>query len=240
MDEQEKSMVKMQASMTTMYKHYKNYLCTANKRMIAMEQNVSAHLHAPRSQAQEGMFNFGQENNNGGNDIRNDVQSLCAEIAEMRKHSEARQAGVVSAPSGDPMLWRDLKQAVETRVTTTETCTIGGTSFTSDVLVGTYITTHTVPSCAVYCDLFSILVCMGGQGLTGKERSDKIYSAERSRDGSVLEGELVASMTHKRPLCLYREGSKLVRLNQGFAMCKTYEHWIGTNSHVLYREELSA
>ena len=46
-------------------------------------------------------------------------------------------------------------------------------------------------------------------------------------------------MTHKRPLCLYDEGSKLVRLDQGFAVCKAYEHWIGAGSHVSYREELS-
>jgi hypothetical protein len=77
------------------------------------------------------------------------------------------------------------------------------------------------------------------RGLTGKERSDKIYSAERGRTGSALEGDLVASMTHKRPLCLYGDGLQLARLDQGFAMCKTYEHWIGGGSHVSYRAELS-
>jgi hypothetical protein len=47
-------------------------------------------------------------------------------------------------------------------------------------------------------------------------------------------------MTHKRPLCLYGEGSQLARLDQGFAMCKTYKHWIGGGSHVSYQAELSS
>ena len=47
-------------------------------------------------------------------------------------------------------------------------------------------------------------------------------------------------MTHKRPLCLYGDGFKLARLDQGFSMCKTYKHWIGAGSHVSYREELSS
>jgi hypothetical protein len=82
---------------------------------------------------------------------------------------------------------------------------------------------------------------MGGEGLMGKERSDRIYSAQKGRAGSALEGELVASMTHKRPLCLYGEGTPphLARMDQGFAMCDTYEHWIGAGSHVSYRAELS-
>ena len=100
-------------------------------------------------------------------------------------------------------------KAVETRVTTAEACAIGIPVFSSDAQLGNYITMHKVLSCTMYWDLFSIMVYMGGQGLSGKERADKIYLAERGRTGSALEGELVASMTHKRPLCLYGEGSKL-------------------------------
>ena len=113
----------------------------------------------------------------------------------MRKQTTVHQVAPANVPTVDPMfpvnslgeIISRLK-AVETRVTTAETCTIGGTSFTLDGSVGAYITTHTVPSCAMFCDLFSIIVCMGGQELTGKERSDKIYSAERGRTGSALEG----------------------------------------------------
>jgi hypothetical protein len=84
------------------------------------------------------------------------------------------------------------------------------------------------------------MVCMEeAEGLTGKERSGRIYSAEKDRTGSVLEGELVASMSHKCPLCLYGEGSRFSRLDAGFAMCKTYEQWIGMGNRVFYRAELS-
>ena len=77
--------------------------------------------------------------------------------------------------------------------------------------------------------------------VTGKDRLDEIYSAEKGERGSALEGKLAASMTHKRPLCLYGDSSKLARLDQGFSMCKTYEHWIGaTGTHVSYEEELSS
>jgi hypothetical protein len=55
----------------------------------------------------------------------------------------------------------------------------------------------------------------------------------------VLEGELVASMRHKRPLCLYGDGSRLARLDEGFAMCKTYEQRIGSGNQVSYQQELS-
>jgi hypothetical protein len=54
-----------------------------------------------------------------------------------------------------------------------------------------------------------------------------------------LEGELVASMSHIRSLCLYGEGTKLARVDEGFAMCKTYEQWIGGGDQVSYRQELS-
>ena len=60
-----------------------------------------------------------------------------------------------------------------------------------------------------------MLVCMIDQGVAGKERSDEIYSAEKRKRGSALENKLVASMTHKRPLCLYDDGSKLACLDQG-------------------------
>jgi hypothetical protein len=117
---------------------------------------------------------------------------------------------------------------------------LGGTSFPLEISVKAYITAHSIPSCALYWDLFSIMVCMGRQGFTRKECSDKIYSAKRGRTGSsALEGELVASMTHKHPLCLFGEGSELARLDQGFAMCNTYDHWIGSGPQVSYQAELS-
>jgi hypothetical protein len=128
---------------------------------------------------------------------------------------------------------------VETRGATGLTVNLGGTIFISEADVTAYTRAHDIPSCALYWDLFSIMVCMGAEGLPGKERSDIIYSAEKSRTGSALAGELVASMSHKHPLCLYGEGTKLTRLDEGFAMCKTYEQWIGGGSQVSYRQELT-
>jgi hypothetical protein len=55
--------------------------------------------------------------------------------------------------------------AVETQATG-DTCVLRGTSFPSEISVKAYITAHTIPSCALYWDLFSIMVCMGRQGLT--------------------------------------------------------------------------
>jgi hypothetical protein len=89
---------------------------------------------------------------------------------------------------------------------------VGGAMFTSEADIRGYITLHDIPSCALYWDLFSIMVGMGAQGLTGKERSDRIYSAEQVRTGSALEGGLVTSMSHKHPLCIYCDGNKLQQL----------------------------
>jgi hypothetical protein len=167
------------------------------------------------------------------------------EIAEMSNKPGVSQAATSEPASGNLMFPTNNLAEIMSRLTAVETqatgdtCVLGGTSFPSEAAVKTYITAHTITSCALYWDLFSIMVCMGRQGLTGKERSDKIYSAEHGRTGSALEGELFASMTQKGPLCLFGEGSELARLDQGFSMCKTYDHWIGSGAHVSYRAELS-
>jgi hypothetical protein len=235
---------RLNANMTKMYKHYKGHLTSSNLRMVSLEQGASELMHAPKAQTQEGDFDFGDEKGAGA-DVRREIQELRNEVAEMGNKPGLRPAPSPEPSNDNPMFpTNNLAEmmarltAVETQATG-DTCVLGGTSFPSEPSVTTYITTHAIPSCALYWDLFSIMVCMGRQGLTGKERSDKIYSAERGRTGSALEGELVASMTHKRPLCLFGEGSELARLDQGFAMCKTYDHWIGGGTHVSYRAELS-
>jgi hypothetical protein len=145
--------------------------------------------------------------------------------------------GPFPAPSHEEIVSR-LK-IVETRGSTGVTCVLGGTPFTSEGDLRGYIMAHAIPSCALYWDLFSIMVCMIAEGLTGKERSDRIYLAERGWTSSALEGKLVASMSHKRQLCLYGDGSRLACLDKGFVMCKTYEQWIGSGNQVSYRQELS-
>jgi hypothetical protein len=235
---------RMGENMSKLYSHYKNNLGTANNRMIAVERQISGLRNAPMPQAQEGDFDFGTNMAapSNGSTVQTELQELREEIAELKKERNGDQPssnskGVFPAASQEEILAR-LK-AVETRGSTGVTCVLGGTTFTSEADIRSYITTHEIPSCALYWDLFSIMVCMGAKGLTGKERSDRIYSAERGRTGSALEGELVASMSHKRPLCLYGEGSKLARLDEGFAMCKTYDQWIGSGNQESYRQELS-
>jgi hypothetical protein len=161
----------------------------------------------------------------------------ASSVPQLTECKSSSTTGLFPAPSHEEIISR-LK-VVETRGSTGVTCVLGGTTFTSEADLRGYITTHAIPSCALYWDLFSIMVCMGAEGLTGKERSDRIYSAERGRTGSALEGELVASMSHKRPLCMYGEGPRLAHLDKGFVMCKTYDQWIGSGNQVSYRQELS-
>jgi hypothetical protein len=239
--------IEVQTMDTNMYKHYKSHLHSSNSRMVNLEQTVSNLQHSPRPQAQDGDFDFDHTMQEPNAALQAEVSKLRQEMEEMRHQGRSAQTLGEDTPASSlfpPTSLDEIKArlaVVEARQTITgESLSLGGTSFPSEMAVSSYIGDHDIPSCAMYWDLFSVMVCMGGRGLTGKERSDKIYSAERGRTGSALEGDLVASMTHKRPLCLYGEGLQLARLDQGVAMCKTYEHWIGGGSHVSYRAELSA
>jgi hypothetical protein len=183
----------------------------------------------------------------GARETNKAIQDLRTEVAEWKRSHAQTQHRPAQTPSTNGLFPATAHEeivarlkAAETRGSSGVTCNLGSTTFTSEADVQAYITLHAIPSCAFYWDLFSIMVCMGAEGLTGKERSDRIYSAERGRTGSALEGELVASMSHKRPLCLCGDGSKLAHLDAGFAMCKTYEQWIGGGIQVSYRAELGS
>jgi hypothetical protein len=63
-----------------------------------------------------------------------------------------------------------------------------------------------VPSSGMFWDLFSALVSMRPKGLSGKERADEQYSSERIKT-TILENNLLASMSHARPACLYARRS---------------------------------
>jgi hypothetical protein len=237
--------LKMTQNMNRMYSHYKVHLGTNNARLINVERQVSALQNAPH-QAQGEEFEFGPQQSAVSSATSSvELQKLREDIADLKRDQGNRPPDRPGS-SPDP-LFPSATQAeiisrlkvVETRGSTGMTCVLGGTTFASESDVCSYITTHDIQSCAIYWDLCSIMVCMGAEGLTGKERSDRIYSAERGRTGSALEGELVASMSHKCPLCLYGEGSRLAKLDEGFAMCKTYEQWIGSGNQVSYRQELS-
>jgi hypothetical protein len=84
-----------------------------------------------------------------------------------------------------------------------------------------------VPTCGNCWDLFSVLVSMRPKGLSGKERADKQHSSERIKT-TIFENNLLASMSHTRPACLYAKGGigTLVDLEAGFEACKSHAQWI--------------
>jgi hypothetical protein len=59
-----------------------------------------------------------------------------------------------------------------------------------------------VPTRGNFWDLFSVLVSMRPKGLSGKERADEQHSSERIKT-AIFENNLLASMSHTRPTCLY-------------------------------------
>jgi hypothetical protein len=60
-------------------------------------------------------------------------------------------------------------------------------------------------SSGMFWDLFSALVSMRPKGLSGKERADEQYSSERIKT-TIFENNLLATMSHTRPACLYAKG----------------------------------
>jgi hypothetical protein len=84
-----------------------------------------------------------------------------------------------------------------------------------------------VPTSGIFWDLFSCLVNMRPKGLSGKERADEQHSSERIST-TMFENNLLAAMSHVRPVCLYGKGGTraLVELELGFGACKSYAQWI--------------
>jgi hypothetical protein len=84
-----------------------------------------------------------------------------------------------------------------------------------------------IPSSGMFWDLFSALVSMRPKGLSGKERADEQYSSERIKT-TILENNLLASMSHARPACLYAKGGigMLVGIEEGFGACESHAQWI--------------
>mmetsp|Transcript_18233 Transcript_18233/g.45138 ORF Transcript_18233/g.45138 Transcript_18233/m.45138 type:complete len:843 (-) Transcript_18233:6186-8714(-) len=78
-------------------------------------------------------------------------------------------------------------------------------------------------------DLLSSLIIMGSKDLTGKERADELYSAQRI-DTSVRCSDLMASMRRSRPEKLYAKGGKgdLVPVSEGFGAISSHKEWHGT------------
>jgi hypothetical protein len=118
---------------------------------------------------------------------------------------------------------------------TDKTCVFGGFHFSTIHDVITFVTTYGVPTCAMYWDMMSAMVCMRSKGETGKEQSERKYAAQKANVHSALEADLVASMSHERPLCLYSKDKKeLATYDKGFAACASYKIWMsgGTQSYL--------
>jgi hypothetical protein len=110
----------------------------------------------------------------------------------------------------------------------------GGFHFSTIHDVITFVTQYGVPTCAMYWDMMSAMVCMRSKGETGKEQSERKYAAQKANVHSALEADLVASMSHERPLCLYSKDKKeLATHDKGFAACPSYKIWMsgGTQSY---------
>jgi hypothetical protein len=75
-------------------------------------------------------------------------------------------------------------------------------TFCSKSEVTDWLLTNKVLSCGLFWDLFSVMVSMKPKRFSGKERSDKSYSARRT-NSTTLENDLGAAMTHVRPEVLY-------------------------------------
>jgi hypothetical protein len=115
---------------------------------------------------------------------------------------------------------------IEGRVTG-ESYSDGGFVFCSMTEVADYLQGQKVPSGGMFLDLFSILVCMKAKQQTGKARADETYSHQQT-NSTMLENDLLASMTHTRPEVLFAKkgGFELGKLEDGFSACPSYQMWI--------------
>ena len=135
----------------------------------------------------------------------------------------APQPGVDTASHGSVM---DRLEILESR-STGDTCVFGGFNFTSLHDVVAFVTKFTVPTCALYWDVLSAMVCMRSKGETGKEQLERKYAAFKAKVHSALEADLVVSMGHERSLYLYSKDKKdLSTLDKGFAACPSYKLWM--------------
>jgi hypothetical protein len=78
-------------------------------------------------------------------------------------------------------------------------------SFASFAELKDWVRDKAVPTCGVYWDLFSIMVTMGPEQLSGQALADKEYSSSRTKTTFFLN-DLLAAMTHEKPSCLYGNG----------------------------------
>jgi hypothetical protein len=101
-------------------------------------------------------------------------------------------------------------------------------TFSSFFEVRTWCEDNTVATFGIFWDLFSVLVAMKPKFQTGKDIADELFSSARIKS-TPFENDLVASMSHPRPLALFgKKNGELAPAHEGFGACATYEEWVGS------------
>jgi hypothetical protein len=165
----------------------------------------------------------------GLDDLRSSIAGLGEEPA-----FRSLASGVAKLKHGSPQTdLTDRLDEMESRVSRAEAIAgdemfeLGEHVFGSFKDFGKWVLQEKVPTSGIFWDIFSVLVNMRPKGLSGKERADEQHSSERIST-TMFENNLLAAMSHSRPVCLYGKGrtGALVDLEMGFGACKSYAQWI--------------
>eukprot|EP00546_Thalassionema_frauenfeldii_P016613 CAMPEP_0178901926 /NCGR_PEP_ID=MMETSP0786-20121207/4315_1 /TAXON_ID=186022 /ORGANISM="Thalassionema frauenfeldii, Strain CCMP 1798" /LENGTH=191 /DNA_ID=CAMNT_0020573125 /DNA_START=21 /DNA_END=593 /DNA_ORIENTATION=+ len=104
-----------------------------------------------------------------------------------------------------------------------------------------YVIDKNVASCGTHWDLFSVMVVMGKGAQSGKDLSDKKYSASRVQL-TVKETDLKGAMTHCLLACLFAKRGGTVSILEaqkvGMQGCPSYANWSG-DGRESYRNHLT-
>jgi hypothetical protein len=229
------SLVNLGQSHTVLYASVNKHITTITARITALEGNPSR--ASSSSTVLDGLY--------GGSlhEMREELETLRIRLQALEV---PLQLGAMTGPSQSS--GPDADQAgvqVEAlmrrvgeleQVTSGETIEISGVRFNSVADVSEWLRINEVNTGALAWDLFSVLVAAKPKSRTGQERADEAYSAIRTKT-SVSENDLIASMSHVRPLLLYGKKNELAPLEEGFAACKSFDTWNG-NLHA-YKHQLS-
>jgi hypothetical protein len=226
---------------------YRKSMLGINTRLCQIELKVSK--LSSEGQGTGDQFNFNAESSFDAKN-HSDVESRLREIQDRVRVLEA-DFKAQDGPSRDPGWGGDTHnvnangdpsatftegsadqdsilnrlEVLEARATDA-TCGFGGFNFSTLQDVVAFVRKYSVPTCAMYWDMLSVMVCMRSRGETGKEQSERKYAAQKANVHSSLEADLVASMGHERPLCLYSKDKKeLATHDKGFAACPTHKMW---------------
>ena len=245
-----KNVAFMENNLEKLAKAFKSSMIAINGRLISLETTV--HKLSQEESSRDDPFVFNPINGVDAtlrSELDGRLRKLHDKVKTLEDTINARQdeweeggrgtyqpSGASSFPPQDSAAFDSLLgrlDILESRATD-ETCLFGGFQFSTIHDVMTFVTKFSVPTYAMYWDMMSALVCMRSRGETGKEQSERKYAAKKANVHSALEADLVASMSHERPLCLYSKDKKeLATHDKGSAACPSYKIWMsgGTQSY---------